>query len=61
METRKSNPDDAALRLAFTRMKEDKVRGDITALLNQIADAVADAVASKTSDDIRLFLMDRGE
>lgn len=55
MERRKSNLDEAALALGFTRMKEGEMRGDITALLNQIAEALP----SKTPDEIRRFLMER--
>lgn len=55
MERRKSNLDEAALQLGFTRMKEGELRGDISALLNQIAEALP----SKSADEIRRFLMER--
>jgi hypothetical protein len=55
MEQRKTSLDDAALALGFTRMKEGEIRGDITALLNQIADALAD----KSPEEVRRFLMQR--
>ena len=55
VKRRKTNLDEAALALGFTRMKEGELRGDITALLNQIAEALP----SKSPDDIRRFLMER--
>lgn len=55
MQERKLNLDNAALQMGFTRMKEGEVRGDISALLNQIADALP----SKTPDEIRRFLIER--
>lgn len=57
MERRKSNLDEVALRLGFTRMKEGELRGDITALLNQLAEALP----AKSEGEIRRFLAERGD
>lgn len=53
LEKQKQNLDDAASRLGFHRMKQGEVKGDITALLTQIAQVLPD----KSPEEIRAFLL----
>ncbi len=52
LESRKEGLDQTAARLGFNRMKQGQVKGDITALLTQIADALP----GKSESEIRAFL-----
>ena len=56
-EDLKDNLDNAALRAGFSRIKEGELSGNISTLLHLLAQSLP----TKSDEEIRRFIMDRGE